>query len=111
MEWKDLDPEHVDLYVLSGVGRTLLRLERSGFQCSEAAPLLLLCPDPSNYEASMAYLHGGNFALRPGTPGQRPWPDQVAEGTALADLPSGVDAAPPPHSVASSSSASPALWT
>ncbi|RLN53810.1 hypothetical protein BBJ28_00008230 [Nothophytophthora sp. Chile5] len=94
---KDLTPEHVDLYVSSGVGRVFIHLQRSGFQCSESAPLLLLCPDPANYEASLAYMHGGNYALPTGSPGQRAWPGGAApaDGTALAHLPAGVDVAPP----------------
>ncbi|RLN80835.1 hypothetical protein BBJ28_00013450 [Nothophytophthora sp. Chile5] len=95
--WKDLTPEHVDLYVSSGVGRILIHLQRSGFQCSEGEPLLLLCPGPVNYEASLAYMHGDNYALPTGSPGQRAWPGGAApaNGTALAHLPAGVDAAPP----------------
>lgn len=85
------------MYVSSGIGKTLIQLERSGFQCSEADPLLLLCSDPTNYEASMAYLHGGNYALPAGTPGRRDWPTGAApaNGTPLVYLPAGVDAAPP----------------
>ncbi|EGZ18936.1 hypothetical protein PHYSODRAFT_332662 [Phytophthora sojae] len=92
--WTELDPEHVDLYVSSGVGRTLIHLERSGFECSEEE--YLLCPDTNN-EPSKAYLHGGNFALPPGTPGHTPWPGHCApaDGTALAHLPADVDASPP----------------
>ncbi|KAE9045007.1 hypothetical protein PR003_g5352 [Phytophthora rubi] len=53
--------------------------------------------DPSNYERSMAYMHDGNYALPAGTPGQRTWPGGAApaDGTDLAHLPVGVDAAPP----------------
>ncbi|KAE8894633.1 hypothetical protein PF005_g6328 [Phytophthora fragariae] len=53
MGWENLDPEHVELFVSSGVGQTLIRLARSGFLCSEGDPLPLVCPDPANYEAPM----------------------------------------------------------
>ncbi|EGZ10731.1 hypothetical protein PHYSODRAFT_304510 [Phytophthora sojae] len=45
----------------------------------------------------MAYVHGGNFALAVGTPGQRPWLGEgaPANGTPLAHLSAGVDASPP----------------
>ncbi|KAI9919562.1 hypothetical protein PsorP6_017708 [Peronosclerospora sorghi] len=96
-KWKSLEPEHVELYVSSGVGRTLINLQQSGFQCTEGDPLLLLCTDPRNYELSVAYLHGGNYALPAGIPGQRGWPGGVAPayGATLAHLPAHVDAAPP----------------
>ncbi|KAE9346699.1 hypothetical protein PR003_g7303 [Phytophthora rubi] len=51
--WKNLEPEHVELFVSSGVGQTLIRLARSGFLCSEGDALPFQCPDPANYEASM----------------------------------------------------------
>ncbi|RLN87049.1 hypothetical protein BBJ28_00014028 [Nothophytophthora sp. Chile5] len=92
--WKDLSDSDVDLYVASGVGKSLIALERSGFQCSEGDPLLLLCPVLDKYDASMAYLDGGNYAIPAGIPGHQPWPGGAPPDRGD-ELPVGVDARPP----------------
>jgi len=72
--WRILCEDTIKLYCASEVGRILVSLHQSGFGYSEGDPILLLCPVMSDYENSMAYLYGGNYALPNDIPGQRPWP-------------------------------------
>ncbi|GMF13004.1 unnamed protein product [Phytophthora lilii] len=91
MRWK-LSSEIVELYLRSGVGRTLIDLRRDGFKCSEKDPLLLLCPVLKYYEWSVAYLSGGNYALPANAPGHATWPECNDGGGK--NLEPGISAAP-----------------